>query len=446
MTKPERQTILSSFLALFLLALCYSSLLLLNQKSWEIAGTVFFVALSTATYVWLFLRLKGTEPPTTMQIAIVGIAVPLGLVIPATLGGRAEDFFWVSDSVNTHIPRAMEIVDWIAGRKSFPNNWQYFSQGFLTHFLTGVFISVFGRHAWVTVMVLAFLRIGTALLLVQTARRVFRSEKFSSVFIFYFAAPNVLFHTTTLYKEATIHFLVAAIMLCVVSSVKRPTALKGICFVALVAALFLERFYLVILMVPASVALFYAAFRSRNMVLILTLAIAITIIFLIHPYSGYSISYAIERIKELRYVHSQFPDVDFKYNYEIPYVIAVVKTLLTPIWTPNKIAMFGQFSALVTWGTLVNHALILGYCAGVYHAIRKLGWRHLAIQIPFFCLVLLIAYISPWAGRVRDSFAPLIGLYACFFYVECLPDTWRRFRIKLRSEKSNASKSEHTTV
>ncbi len=149
--------------------------------------------------------------------------------------------------------------------------------------------------------------------------------------------------------------------------------------------------------------------------------------------AGNSVGEAIEFIKNLRIHHASFRDISHRFNYDIPYVVAILKTLMTPIWSPDKLAMFKGASALITWGSFVHQMTMFSYLAAIVHIARVKKLRlGLHMQIPFIIFVLVAAYVSPWAGRIRDSFYPFLVLYASYYLNEHLMNDVARIKTMLK--------------
>jgi hypothetical protein len=262
--------------------------------------------------------------------------------------------------------------------------------------------------------------------LIKFCRELFDSRKFDIVFLFYALYPNALFHTTVYFKEALIHLLVAATLLLIVrvykairSPEQQSLEIKNILFLALIfPMLYVERFYLVLLFLPLIGLVITFGINRRHLPLVIGTAIIGVGVVYLHPYFQISFSELAGKIREMREIHKSFPGINVQVNYEIPIWLAFLKSLFTPIWSPSKIDVFRGFSALITWGSFLGHIIILGYIAGVYRAVKKYSWLHLWIQIPFIIFLFAIAYVSPWAGRIRDSFAPLFVVYSTFYFVD----------------------------
>lgn len=424
MTLPTSQQYLRP-LFLATSSFMYTSLLLLDSIAVEIVASIAFV--STFTIVLLkAVKQAGSVEITNREVILSISAIAFGLLVPALVGGKAETFFWAVDSLTTHIPRASAIATWLTGNGAFPFENAINSQGGLTQLSVGFLFSVFGQTPVASVVGLAIFRTLTCLTLVNLCREVFGSKKYDIVFLFYALYPNALFHTTTYFKEALIHLLIAITLLLLarISNSLRnrrdgklrilDLLLLGFVF----PMLYVERFYLILLFLPLIGSMIvFSISRGRLALALAATALGSSVIFL-HPYFQSPFSELTNRLQEMRDAHKALPGINTKLNYEIPLWFAFLKSLFTPIWSPSKIEIFRGFSSLITWGSFLGHFIILGYVLGAYRAVRRLGWSHLWVQSPFILFLFALAYISPWAGRIRDSFAPLLAAYATYYFVE----------------------------
>lgn len=428
---------------LAVMAAGYSTMLLANRIDLEIISSIIFV--STLIFV-LFRASSDAFDGTSAKIDAVEVAstvfgIALGLLVPVLIAGKAAEFFWAVDSMTTHIPKATAIAAWLTGESPFPFHDAINSQGGLTQFFIGLLFWIFGETPAASVLGLAVFRTLTGIVLIRICRETFQSKKYDIVFLFYALYPNALFHTTAYFKEALIHLLIALTLL-LLARIARGIDRKTLSFIdvpllsVVFAMLYIERFYLVLLFLPILIVVISYGALKRSLLFSTAIAVLLASVVALHPYFKFSISEFQLRIQEMREIHKAFPGINIQVNYDIPIWLAFIKSLLTPIWSPAKIEVFRGFSALITWGSFLGHIIILGYVLGVYRAIRKLGWSHFWIQIPFVLFLVAIAYVSPWAGRIRDSFVPLIVVYSTYYFVSFFWQDWKRIRnlIKSRNE------------
>ena len=181
-------------------------------------------------------------------------------------------------------------------------------------------------------------------------------------------------------------------------------------------AILIERFYLAATLLPVLFFVIWETLRRRNVLTAALIVGAMLWVVSIYGWESYSFGDLVAKIKQQRDYHASFSDVSFKYNYEIPYFVELVKALFTPIWSPDKVGLFPGLSTLITWGTFIHYFVVLIYLAGCYRLARRgNAVQVLLFQLPLILFLIFAAYISPWAGRVRDSYYPLIAVFAAIY-------------------------------
>lgn len=409
---------------LFFCAVLHGYFLSLNIQILEIVSTVAFIAFTVSVF---FIVAMGPIPSSrNLFIALTTAASPLGLLLGASFGSGAESFFWVADSVNTHVPEAIRVSNWLGDGGKFVYESSLGSQGILTHSWIGTFFFLFGASPATSVVGLVILKVFTTLIISRIPQWLFQREEMDGTFAVYLASPVVLFHTTAFYKEAMIHLLVAASLYTGLRVLRKADPLAACLLLLAIGGLFLERFYLGLLILVPTFFLVMNLFWRKAIVPALLLSIFFVSLYKGHPYFEFTVETAVATLKQFRDAHSKFADINYTLNYEIPYPLAVLKTLITPIWSPNKIDMFRGLSAVITWGSFIGQIIMLAYFMGLFRALRQKVILHALLQVPFFILVLAAAYISPWAARVRDSYFPLVAIYAGFYLIHCFRDDLRK--------------------
>ena len=106
------------------------------------------------------------------------------------------------------------------------------------------------------------------------------------------------------------------------------------------------------------------------------------------------------------------PGVDKAWNQDIAYPLAALKILFTPFFHPNKFEVFKDFSAILTWAAIPSQAVTVLVLFGVAAEFVLARLKTAILTIPFSLFLLLFAYLAPYSGRQRDSFYPVIALFA----------------------------------
>lgn len=387
------------------------------------AAAAFCILMALLAF-WLIFAQHGT-PLKRETLAAIGVAAPLGILSATAVLGTAETYFWVYDSNTAHVPMAKDLMAIVSGKVP-TEHWsvsKFVRTGGITHLFVGTWFALFGASAVVSSLAMTALKFGTIWILsaigLDLTDDVFNhrsSEKVGTngnlAFVPYAVVPTVTFHTLAFYKEAMVHLLVAVALYAIFKARKSLNLRWAILFGMALCGLAVERFYVAALLSPLFLLPLIQTERPKRVRYLIALGCLLIMAVVLAPFQDVSWSKALETIQELRLRHSRYPGVSVAYNYEISYPIAVLKTLFTPIWAPNKLEMFRGASALFTWGSFIHQAVMLLYIAGVYRAVKTRGWQHLYMQLPFLLFVLAAAYIAPWSARTRDSFYPLISIYA----------------------------------
>lgn len=403
-------------------------------------GAVLFVICTAAVYMRVWIRAQDRDVRTSTLVTI-GLAAPIGILLATALFGATERLFWVSDSVLTHAPSAKFFLSILRQEVPFDATAKeaIFKPGAITHGWVALWYMAFGISAVVETLSLLVLKALTLILVIWTGPLMWqwlgqeRSERGRLIVLLYALAPSVLFHTMAFYKEAAVHLFVSGLMYGVLRSAVRPSWHAAVFVLLSVLGLVVERFYIAAVFLPVVAWAAWLSLRSRKLLPSALMAIAVAGVFYFRREAGGTISEAIEFIKNLRIHHASFQDVSHRYNYDIPYIVAVAKTIMTPIWAPDKLTMFKGVSSLITWGSFFHQLTMLTYLAALVHLMRTRRWfANLFLQIPFLLFVLVAAYVSPWAGRIRDSFYPFFVLYAGFYIAEYMKSDVAHLKAKLK--------------
>lgn len=389
-------------------------------------STAGFILLNILILVRLFRAFSGVHTLRLGVFMAIAIAAPLGMLLSSAIFDTTEKLFWVSDSIYTHHPSSEYVASLLDGTNALSqeNIMRVFRPGVFTHLWVGAWYALFGSSAVVSVIALLIVKGITVELLSSVYRRTCSLLGFDGrapgieVVVLYLSVPTVLFHTIVLYKEAIVHLFFTVTLLGCLSMIRRPKLSAVPVIICGVLGLFIERFYVAASCLPLLAYLTVLSFKNRKIgIATLTVAGTAALTYFL-GIENFTPSEFLSKIEHQRQYHSSLPGVSQKINYEIPYIVAFIKMLLTPIWAPNKLSMFHGFSALVTWGSFVHQVVISAYLLCVAHLFgRQLKFKFLILHVPFLIFLLFGAYISPWAGRVRDSYFPLIAVFATIYLI-----------------------------
>ncbi len=410
------------------------------------SSAAIFVVLNIFLLIHIYKTVGADGRVRAGMLAAVAVAAPIGILLGSVGFGTTERLFWVSDSVHTHHPSAQYMVSLLNG--TAPINAESMTRalrpGALTHLWVGVWYLVFGPSVIVSVLALLVIKAVTVELLVHAYQKMCDwlglkgAGSGIAVVLLYLGVPTVLFHTAVLYKEALVHLCFTAALLGALSLMLRPSFKMAGLLAFGVAGLLIERFYVAASLLPLLGYLAVSSLKHKKAVVAVFAVSAIAALIYFLGVENFSPEEVLRKIVRQREYHSSFSGVSQRYNYEVPYFVAFGKILMTPIWALNKLAMFHGLGALVTWGSFVHQVVMLAYLLCLLHLVRlPSNWKYLIVHVPFLIFVLFGAYISPWAGRVRDSYFPLIAIFATI-YIACYlrEDLARAKRLLTRAKQT----------
>lgn len=353
----------------------------------------------------------------------------LGIFLGFHLAGAGPEALWPKDAFDTHLPRAINFANYLRGDEGILPPHDSYDRLYLTHMIIGMGFLLFGVSPGASLAVLSVLKLCTVAILFFLGREMFSKRVGFLSALLYALMPTVLFYTINLYKETMVQLLVAGASLGFwggVISGNRKRAPYLILALGCLAGLANERFYLVVFLLLGAAAYCLAMVRKISikyfLAASLTLMAAISCILWVKfggdgaglISSGRGFGVVADRIRILRSGYASYGDVN-PLNYQIPYALAIFKLLFTPFFSINKFALFSNYAYLLLWGAFFNQAVIALSLFGGASAIRRFGPSHLSTVVPFIIFLLVFAAVAPYNGRLRDSFFPLIAVYAAYF-------------------------------
>jgi hypothetical protein len=407
--------ILSTFFATALFSL---GVIHFSTISWSVSALLYISYL-----VFVFKRSLAQDLSNTSNFSALEtcmgylLAMYSALILVHHWTEANMTLLWMPDSLKYHFPASQEVARALMGKMPWSET-QIGQPGMTTHFLVGLATYLYGRGVESSLLALFFLKLLTCVAIFRLGLAMAHRRLASIATLIYIFAPTTLFYTITFYKEAAVHCYMAwtLYLLYLVFNKQKVTVLP-----ALFLVLFLlsrERFYLPLLFVPSLALWSFISFKKLRWLTMPAGLSLLAYLFFTNDYLQQGPQWVITRLVYFRELHTSFSDVSFTYNYEIPYLVALIKSFLTPIFSFNKFAMFKNYASLLIWGSFVNQAIIIASMASAIILVRKSFREHFPLLLPFLIYMLLMAYISPWNGRPRDSFYPLFAIYSGLFLTE----------------------------
>lgn len=360
----------------------------------------------------LFVNLKQASP--LKVIIIQSMLLNLSIVIMAQILKSPDSFFWTADSISTHLPEAIKFSDFLKG--NFSNIHELgLREGRTTHAITGIFIYAFGINTFATVLVELFFKIIILFTIYKIGQELWNNRIGVMAANLYALCPTVFFYNLVLYKECLVQLLVALIILFSIKIFINRSYLYVVPLIISFIVLAGERYYLNYLLITmyAFLPLYFPVFKNKKAKITYLISLALLMSYIIY-FDKIDIHGKLIQIEKYRAHYSSFSDVLNAYNYDIPLYVAFIKILFSPYFTLNKFTIFQNTSLLLIWGSFLNQIIILTSIIGLVKASKKTT-LHLILWLPFLLFLLFAAYISPWSGRLRDSFYPLIACYCAYF-------------------------------
>lgn len=375
--------------------------------------TIFFIFFLTFLLFLNLQTIKRNNDFSHTCIIIQLILLNLGIAITAQIAKSPVTYFWVDDSLKTHLKEALKFTHFFQGNKPASDMGIY--SGFSTHSLTGLFLAVLGVNTFSTILAQLVFKTLAAFFVFKIALFFWDKATALLAMMLYGLCPTVFFYNLVFYKESAIQAFYAALIFFSLKLFIERKPIYILPFLISFAGLLRERFYISYLFLITVAFLVYSLPLKKSLTLsFVTLGSAFLGLFLFYKSQSIQINSLPETLIHYRSLHANFGDVLNQYNYDLPYPFAFVKILFSPYFSPNKFKIFTDFSTLLTWGSFVNQAIILSAVLGFIKLVRQ-RLLHLSLWIPFIIFLLFAAYISPWSGRLRDSFYPLIACYSAFF-------------------------------
>lgn len=343
-------------------------------------------------------------------VALLTLCNHVGLLIGYSLAGGSDDMLWPWDAVNHHLPNAIAFSEWISGNGEiaiFDDN--PFKTVYVSNMWVGLFFSVFGVFPVVSAVAMLVIKLITVMLIYGTALNLTRNKSVAlTAAIIYGLLPTITFYTIQFYKDYFIHFLVALIFFIFSRSIRKPenVILTVILMAVPLAILFVERFYLLV-MICAALTLYYWSLKGKVFLklAILCLAGLASFIVLNHYFEGQDIWTLIETIQSFQATHNAAPDVTPTTNIALD----LFRIAFTPFFTLDKLNNYNAFDSILIFGGGIHGLIMLFYLRGLWIERKN---RVVLINVSFLFLMVLLALIQPYDGRARDSFYPLVSIFA----------------------------------
>ncbi|MCG3115730.1 MAG: hypothetical protein LLH30_08640 [Candidatus Manganitrophus sp. SA1] len=411
-----------SSVILFISSELYSYFLLTSGKELSSLITISFILVLFFVFIINFnvILKSGSELSHYKFIPLLFvIMLQLGILAGFYFSDMGVSALWVIDSYQMHIPGSTNIANYLMGSENLREQDSVFDKIYFTHLIVGIFFVLFGINAISSGLALMMAKVATTVIMFHLGKRMFDEKIASIAILIYSLSPISLFYTITFYKEAIVQLLIIIIYLCIFTFVSgHDSSQKYSNYIIFLLSLLLimnERFYLFPIFMFTGILLIMLkhSIKAGIKCLILLLGIAGGYIFYNVYSTALDFSNLLEVLKGFRSAYHNYSDVD-PINIDIPYSLAFLKFIFTPFFTLNKFDIFDGYSYLLIWGSFLGQIIMVFSLFGMYKNLKLNFSKTWFMLTPFFIFLLIFSYISPFNGRIRDSFLPLIAIYSAY--------------------------------
>ncbi|MBP2654157.1 MAG: hypothetical protein H6Q73_1726 [Firmicutes bacterium] len=401
----------------FAISVSYSFILLNCGKEGGIYSSLFYVFFLIGIFIWNWKEIEVSENIDKFGVLsfFLIIALHIGLLIGYKIANPATAPLWVVDSYTMHIPGAENIANFLAGKDELRSMTSMWDKIYITQIVVGLFFYLFGVSPIVSSGVLLCAKLCTNFFVFSIAKQMFDKKVAAYAVLIYALMPTVLFYTLVYYKEAFVQLLTVIIAW---SFYKLNEKKRPLYFCILVISLLIlanERFYLFPMYMITILLVILTSYSTKVTVKGVVMVIIAMLAFVF--YQKYSPAIAMHGggisslLGHFKTAYTNFDDID-PINRQLPYVLCIGKIMFSPYVTLNKFNIFTEYSNLLTWGAIPNQITILLFLLGSLSQLRNHFKQSWYMLMPILLFILLFAYVAPFSGRQRDSFYPIISIYA----------------------------------
>lgn len=432
-TKPILKSAIYPAFAFLLGLTC--GLLLLNQQPLSSLGAITFTLLGVLGIAYAFRR--ANEHSNALAPTLACAAIHAGLIVAGFVMKAGPTDFWVQDSYVQHLPRAKNIAGAILGTQELRGMHVIWDKIYLGQVAVGLGFSILGEHPWVSAIALSILKTLSIPLIFLLGRQL-ESNRVGFIAALVFALnPMTTFHSIVFYKEAGVYLICSLVFYLAAGGPKNQTVRLFLSVLAS-AILFNERFYigLCLLLGLGSNAIFSRNLPPKKRAAFLTAASIGVFSFFFFYRNQVDPLTLWQRIYEQRVAYLSYSDVS-EINRLIPWPISALKLYFSPYFTVDKVLTYPSFAQLIPWGSVLHHTIMLLAAIGVLSRISKRKSSDITITVGFIVFICLFGFVAPYASRLRDTFMPVIVVYAVIGFDKAISvlGTYRAHR----SNNSNAT-------
>jgi hypothetical protein len=365
--------------------------------------SIFFLTLNIILSIYKNSRKVGVG----LVVSLV-ICNHFGIFLGFILASGSYDMLWPVDTMDHHLPNAIIVSKWILGEgeiEIFSDN--PFAKIYISNILVGIFFAAFGVHPVISGLAMLLIKLFTVYLIYRSALILTKDGFIALVAsIIYGLLPTITFYTIQFYKDFFIQFLVSLVVFIFIKSISINNRRLALLIVLPLAILFVERFYLVVIICGALIIYYWATSQNLFFKISITLLCGlVSIAVLDYYFSGQGVNELIESV--LSFEATQNESIDIVPTTFI--ALDIFRIAFTPFFNLYKLDFYNKYDSLLTFGGFIHQLIMLFYFRGLW-IFRKN--RIVLLNISFFFLMFILAMIMPYDGRARDSFYSLVSIFA----------------------------------
>lgn len=411
------------FLGSFAAAFAYSFTLLGSVNPLIENGVTILLCLGTAAAFWKFSSMQGDARIGLNQLLSVVVGLHLGILLGYFLWDSPIDRLWVPDSTSQHVPGANAVVDLLISRSSSSSGNGEF---YFTHYFVGIFFLIFGANPIASGIALLIPKLLTIVLTFKLGARAFDERVGLIAAASYGLLPTILFYTLAFYKEAFVHcFAMGATYILFLINRREHTKIHVLALLGLLLLIANERFYLFPLFAISTLWVAWSTLaashlRRAGVVALLVVSAAVYVSQFSTKLDFGNIFSELTRFKN---EYNSYADVDRRWNADLLYPLGVIKLYFSPYFHPRKFDLFYEFSLLLIWGSFFSQFVLLFGAIQVFRQMLSDGFAKFInsfgfMFVPFIGVMLVFGYVAPFAGRIRDTFVPIMAIFFAKIFVD----------------------------
>ncbi len=404
---------LASNLVTFIVSFLYSFFLIKFNKPFDNYTTLLFLGSLAILFLFELRNIKQNKVEI-IDLVFKLIFLSFGIMLGYSIAQGGIQEIWIIDAQAMHVPGAINISNFISGTEPLRKLGSVFDKIYLTNAYVGIWFYIFGASPEVSMIALTSMKCLTTYFLYLLTLEIFNKQCALIASLIYTIVPTLLFYSITYYKEMLIQLCITMFCLGLVR-LNKSFDIKNIALL-LVSLLTLsnERFYLFPILGGTLFLRVILINRIPNSIKYLTFLISLSLaaLFQLKYQEQIPIQKIISSIQQFHKAYNNYSDVNSGVSSLYP--ISLVRFVFTPFFTFNKFDLFHNYSYLLIWGSFFNQAIIATAIYTILIKSRNLIKEYWYLFLPSLFFIFLFAYIAPYSGRLRDTFYPLVCLWASY--------------------------------